>query len=183
MNRSAILLSGITLLNQVNTPVGFRVPTLPGAYLSDPAVVQPVVGLCNTQSVVIQPNNMMDLCLTLNPDSEEGMPKSFLCNSLPFGTTGADKYTIHEADDQCMLKMRSHANGLGIHLSSPILFTYSLESGQPGEADLKGSVSVHFKWSQQSKPFNPLKANNDKSSAQASPPIFIVSILALLHFS
>lgn len=152
----------------------------PGIYTKDSSVLQPLVSLCNSKSFAIQSNLRVDMCLTVNPATLKGVGKSYLCSDLSYTSIGDHTFTITEGNDQCMLKLRNHAHSIGIHIYSPIEFTYQVEPTSDKEAALKATAGVHLKWSEHSKPVNSLNAFEEKNVWILAPPsILLLSFLFL----
>jgi hypothetical protein len=124
-----------------------------GIYTINPAFTQPLLSLCNSDSVRVNPDGTIDLCLTINPAFEGKRAKSYTCESLAVSNIGGARFTVGDPHDPCFLKMRAYANSVGISVATPIEFTYWYGADPSGNYNSMGSLSVHLKWTQQSVPF------------------------------
>lgn len=146
-------------------------------YNIDPTLTQPIVSLCNTDSVRVKPDGSIDLCLTINPAFEGKMAKSYTCESLRVSHIGGARFRVGDPNDPCILRMRAHANSVGVSISTPIEFTYWYGADPDGQYHSMGSLSIELKWAEQGVPF---KAHQFELSQSSEISVNALGILPLL---
>lgn len=168
----------VSLFHVLIFPVKGEAVIQSGVYNLKSTLAQPILSLCNSDSVRVKSDGSIDLCLTINPAIEGKKIKTYTCESLRVSHVGGAQFTVGEANDPCILKMRAYANSVGISVATPIKFTYWYGADPSGKYHSMGTISIHVKWAQQSTPF---KANQfEYSSAQSSTVITVGGLLLLL---
>ena len=153
----------------------------PATYTIDGTSIQPVVSLCNSNAARVRSGTKVDVCFTINPPMENRPSKSYTCESLSVERIGFNRFAIQEGKNNCMERMHSYANAVGISIETPIEFTSWYGPDISGTYESAGTLSFHLKWLQQSRPFSPKGLSEKSGSSPMSLPLLaaIAGIVSL----
>ena len=88
---------------------------------------------------------------------------------------------VLEDDNHCMSGMRKYANSVGIYISKPIEFSYSIGPDDSGMAYSVVQIRFHLKWEQQNRPFG-TTSYAERSSNKAHMATFGTVVIFLIIF-